>query len=149
MISDSPRLTPRLVLDTNVVVAGLLWNGPPRQLLDLTIGGAVALYSTGFLLDELAHTLAYSKFAARIQNFGATREALVAEYTALITRVSPVTMPRISRDPDDDHVIACALAAHAEMVVSGDKDLRVLREYHGIRIVSAREALNLIALRQS
>ena len=85
----------------------------------------------------------------RVSNFGATREALVAEYTALITRVSPVTMPRISRDPDDDHVIACALAAHAEMIVSGDKDLRVLREYHGIRIVSAREALNLIALRQS
>ena len=84
-----------------------------------------------------------------MQNFHATRESLVVAYTALITRIDPVTMPRISRDPDDDHVIACALAAHAKVIVSGDKDLRVLREYHGVRIVSARAALDLIAFRQT
>lgn len=56
----------RLVLDTNIVVAGLLWNGPPRRLIEWAIEGkAVELFSSPVLLDELAHTLGYSKFAGR------------------------------------------------------------------------------------
>lgn len=51
----------RLVLDTNVVVAGLLWNGHPRHLLDLAIEGSMTLGSSPALIDELAHTLNYQK----------------------------------------------------------------------------------------
>lgn len=47
----------RLVLDTNVVVAGLLWNGPPRRLLQAAIDGECDLFSSAVPLDELAHTL--------------------------------------------------------------------------------------------
>ena len=55
---DRPR---RLVLDTNVVVSGLRWNGPSRRLLDSAIEAqALELYSTAMLLDELAHTLGYA-----------------------------------------------------------------------------------------
>ena len=72
----------RLVLDTNVVVAGLLWNGPPRRLIELAIEGeAVELYSSAVLLDELAHTLSYSKFAARIESFGTSIAALARRGT--------------------------------------------------------------------
>ena len=119
---------PRLVLDTNVVVAGLLWDGPPRQLLKLAIGEAVELYTSTLLLDELTRTIAYSKFIARIERFGMTRDSLIAEYTALVSRVNPVRIPRVSRDSDDDHVIACAIVAKVDAIVSGDKDLRVLCE---------------------
>lgn len=50
----------RLVLDTNVVVAGLLWNGPPRRLIEMAIEGeAVELFSSAVLLEELVHTLGY------------------------------------------------------------------------------------------
>lgn len=45
------------------------------------------------------------------------------------------------RDPDDDHVLACALAAHADLIVSGDSHLLELKGYQGIPIVSAAEAL--------
>ena len=56
------------MLDTNIVVAGLLWNGPPRRLIEWAIEGeAVELFSSPVLLDELAHTLGYSKFAGRIE----------------------------------------------------------------------------------
>jgi len=48
------------------------------------------------------------------------------------------------RDPDDNHVLACALAARAEIVVSGDKDLRDLVTYQGISILSATDALQRI-----
>ena len=64
----------RLVLDTNIVVAGFLWSGPPRRLIEWAIeGAAVELVSSPVLLDELAHTLGYAKFAARINGFGTER----------------------------------------------------------------------------
>ena len=53
----------RLVLDTNIVVAGFLWSGPPRRLIEWAIeGAAVELVNSPVLLDELAHTLGYAKF---------------------------------------------------------------------------------------
>ncbi len=76
-----PQPPLRLVLDTNIVVAGLLWNGPPRRLIEWAIKGeaVVELFSSPVLLDELAHTLGYSKFAARIESFGTSIAALVAQ----------------------------------------------------------------------
>ena len=105
----------RLVLDTNIVVAGLLWNGPPRRLLEAAIAGEVELFSSAVLLDELAHTLGYAKFAARIDSFGTSIAALVAQYTALVSLVAPASVPRVvANDADDDHVIAAAVSARAE-----------------------------------
>lgn len=93
----------RLVLDTNVVVAGLLWSGPPRRLIDLAIEGeAVELFSSPALLDELTHTLGYSKFTARIQSFGTSIAALVAQYSALVLLVMPLSVPRVVAGDADD-----------------------------------------------
>lgn len=134
----------RLVLDTNIVVAGLLWHGPPRRLLEPTLSAALELYSSPVLLEELAHTLAYPKFAARIARFGTTSAALVAHYTALVSLVTPTTVPHISRDPDDDHVLACALAANANIIVSDDRDLLDIGVYQGLQIARARHALAMV-----
>lgn len=140
----------RLVLDTNVVVAGLLWNGPPRRLIELAIhsgeGPAVEFFSSAVLLDELAHTLAYAKFASRIEGFGTSISALVAHYTALITLVVPADVPRVvAADADDDHVIAAAVAARAELIVTGDrKHLLPIGSRRGIAIIEAAEALRRI-----
>ncbi len=95
LMAGSAHRPLRLVLDTNVVVAGLLWRGPPRQLIELAIeGAAVELFSSPVLLDELTHTLGYAKFAARIRGFGTSIEALLAQYTALVSLVTPTTVPR-------------------------------------------------------
>lgn len=138
---DSMHQPLRLVLDTNVVVAGLLWNGPPRQLLEAVIAGEVELFSSAVLLDELAHTLGYAKFAGRIEAFGTHITALVAQYTALVSLVAPAGVPRIvANDADDDHVIAAAVAARAELIVTGDrKHLLPIGSHQGIAIVTARE----------
>lgn len=133
----------RLLLDTNIVVAGLLWNGPPRRLLEAAIAGEVELYSSAILLDELAHTLGYSKFSARIEAFGTSLAALVAQYTALVSLVVPASVPRIvANDADDDHVIAAAVAARAELIVTGDrKHLLPIGSHQGIAIVTAQEVV--------
>ena len=141
----------RLVLDTNVVVAGLLWNGPPRRLSELAIEGeAVELFSSPVLLDELAHTLGYSKFAARIEGFGTSIAVLVAQYTALVSLVMPSSVPQVvANDADDDHVIAAAVAAHAELIVTGDrKHLLPIGSHQGIAIVTAREVVDRIEARR-
>lgn len=140
----------RLVLDTNVVVAGLLWNGPPRRLMELAIhsgeGQEVEFFSSAVLLDELAHTLAYAKFASRIAGFGSSISALVAQYTSLVTLVVPASVPRVvAADADDDHVIAAAVAARAELIVTGDrKHLLPIGLHRGIAIIEAAEALRRI-----
>ena len=95
----------RLVLDTNVVVAGLLWNGPPRRLIEWAVEGEkLELFSSPVLLDELAHTLGYAKFSIRIQGFATSVGALVTQYAALVSLVVPASVPRVvAGDADDDH----------------------------------------------
>lgn len=139
----------RLVLDTNVVVAGLLWSGPPRRLLQAAIDGEVELYSSAVLLDELAHTLGYAKFDARIESFGTSVAALVGRYAALVNLVAPASVPRVVvTDADDDHVIAAAVAARAELIVTGDrKHLLPIGVHGGIAIVTAREVVERIEAR--
>ncbi len=62
----------RLVLDTNVVVAGLLWSGPPRRLLEAAIEGEVQLFSSEVLLSELVQTLGYRSLAGASQALAST-----------------------------------------------------------------------------
>jgi len=134
----------RLVLDTNVVVAGLLWNGPPRRLLERAAeGDTVELFSSPMLLDELAHALRYEKFSTRIQAFGTTIDTLVTQYVALVSLVTPTTISRVVvGDSDDDHVIAAAVAARATLIVTGDrKHLLPIGSHRGIGIVTARDVV--------
>ncbi len=137
----------RLLLDTNVVIAGLLWNGYSRHLLDWAIDGRVTLISSPALIDELAHTLNYPKLSQRIAAHCATTpSALTVRYSALVTLVTPSDVPRvIANDVDDDQVLACALAANADLIVSGDKHLLSLGgAYQGIWIVTPAEAARLV-----
>lgn len=59
--------------------------------------------------------------------------------------MEPTAVLRIvPNDPDDDHVLACALTARAELIVSGDSDLLELNIYQGIPIIAAAEAMRRI-----
>ena len=146
MPGSAPQPQPplRLVLDTNVVVAGLLWNGPPRRLLQAAIDGEVDLFTSAVLLGELANTLEYTKFTKRIESFGTSIAALAAQYAALVNPVAPASVLRVAaNDADDDHVIAAAVAARAELIVTGDrKHLLPIGTHQGIAIVTAREVVD-------
>lgn len=138
----------RLVLDTNVVVAGLLWQGPPRHLLAATIERRVRCFTSSALTDELGRVLRYPKFAARIALYHVTPNELLHRYLQLTEMVSPAPLPKpVARDSDDDHVLACALAARARLIVSGDSDLIELEEYEGVVVVTPAEALRIITER--
>ena len=131
----------RLVLDTNVVIAGLLWQGPPQQLLAAAIDDRLELFTSVILLEELARALTYPRFTRRLLQYETSTHTLVEHYAALANTISAPAIPSTVRDPDDDAVLACALAAHAELIVSGDQDLLSLKHYQGIPIVNTKEAL--------
>ena len=135
----------RAVADTNTVVSALLWQGTPAVLLKSAEAGALALYTSAVLLDELAEILAREKFAGRIVASGLAIDSLVSRYARLAMQVLPAEIyPAVPGDPDDDAVLACALAAAADLVISGDKRVRNLKHYHGMRILDATQALALI-----
>ena len=69
---------------------------------------------------------------------GQTSNETLARYAALATLVHPKSIqPVVEADPDDDFVLACAIAANAEAIVSGDSHLRNLKTYQAIPILSA------------
>jgi uncharacterized protein len=135
----------RVVLDTNIVVSGLLWHGPPRQVLDAARAAAVTPFTTATLLAELQDVLGRPKFADRLVQAGVTAEELVLGYAALATVVSPAPIePVVVDDPDDDAVLACAVAAAAKAIVSGDSHLFGLGQYAGIPIWTAAQLLEAL-----
>jgi len=131
----------KLVLDTNVVISGLLWSGNPRQILDAARVGRVELSTSRPLLEELTTVLERRKFEGKISASGLPVDAIVDRYAVLARLVRPEPTKRIVADPDDDVVIGTALAAKADWIVSGDGHLLELRDYQGIRILAAADAL--------
>ena len=130
----------RVVADTNTVVSGLLWHGAPREVLDAARSAKIELFTSSILLAELEDVLGRDKLSKRLKLVGATVPELVRGYAALGKFVTPLTItPVILEDPDDDHVLACAVAAHAEVITSGDRHLLSLKTYEGIDILKPAE----------
>ena len=115
-----PGASVRVVLDTNVVISGLLWRAAPRQVLDAARDKRLTLHTSSVLLDELADVLSRPHLASVIAANHASPEFLMQRYAMLAHLVIPAQTARIvTADIDDDAVIACALAAQADWIVSG------------------------------
>ena len=132
----------RVVADTNIVVSGLLWKGNPRRVLDAAREGTIELFTSAILLTELEDVLNREKFTQRLASVGIVPHELVLGYAALASVIQPASIdPVILADPDDDAVLACAAAAQAEIIVSGDNHLLGLGSYRDIRILTAAELI--------
>lgn len=134
----------RLVLDTNIVVSGLLWKNAPSRLIDAALNGRIELFTSPTLLLELEDVLARTNLAKRVAVSGLRVEELIARYAVLAQSVVPASITPVLPDPDDDHVLGCALGARADLIVSGDAQLLNLKRYHGIEIVGAARSLEVI-----
>ena len=135
----------RAVIDTNVLVSGLLWHGPSNALLTQVRAAAIDLITSPALLEELADVISRKKFAAILERTTRTPERILSELRALAEVVIAPPLPKpVCRDPDDDAVLACALAGRVDLIVSGDDDLLVLNNFEGIRIVKPAEALMIL-----
>lgn len=134
----------RLVLDTNVVASALLWGGRPAQVLRLRYERRVRLFTSMQLLTELAEILGRPKFERKISASQLSIDQLLERYAALTDVVRPDDVGRIAPDPDDDVLIGTALAARADVIVTGDQGLLTVRAFRGVRLQTVADVLGAI-----
>ena len=133
----------RVVLDTNVLISALLFEGDPSKIVKLWQEGRIVPVISKEIFSELRAVLDYPKFRLSGEEIKVIVEQEVLPYFEVVEINKHVT--RICRDPDDEKFISCALGAGAEYLVSGDKDLIELKRVQSVRIIHVSEFLKLFA----
>ena len=126
----------KIVLDTNVLISGIFFSGPPYQILKAWQEGKIKIIATEEILTE------YNKVAEELsQQFPSVDidqilELLTIHAGIIDTHDWQVT---ICDDPDDNKFISCALASKSKIIVSGDKHLLKISGYEGIQMLKPRK----------
>jgi uncharacterized protein len=128
----------KVVCDTNVLVAGIIAEGLCYNIVKRRLP-TVELFTSKSLLDELADKV-MEKLDAEPDDL-----PLLVAYRENVSIVEPRKLPQpVCRDPDDDEVLATAIAAEADIILTGDLDLLILKIFHGIKILSPRQFVELL-----
>ena len=125
------------MVDTNVIVSALVFGGLPRRIFELVEGGYCELFYAAEIQEETRRVLR-DKFGwdeDRLDRYLRTLWSL-GKRVVLRHRVNAVR-----EDPDDNRILECALAADADVIVSGDRHLLKLGAYEGITILTPRDFL--------
>jgi putative PIN family toxin of toxin-antitoxin system len=129
----------KVVLDTNVFISGIFFSGPPFSILKAWRDRRLRIVVSAEILDE------YRRVGERLgkEFSGVDLEPFLALLAIEADVVFAPSLPEcVCEDPDDDKFIACALAGGCKLIVSGDKLLKKVSGYRGIKIVSPRSFLD-------
>lgn len=145
LIERLPRIDKKnvkIVLDTNVLVSALVFGGKPGIIFKncLKKNGIIGVTSPD-IIYELQTVLERPKWRAlNIDVEKVVRMVVRQFFMVKLVTISPV----IFQDPDDDKIIATAIAGKADFIITGDQHLLVLRQYEQIRIVTPDQFLNIL-----
>jgi putative PIN family toxin of toxin-antitoxin system len=128
----------KVVVDTNIFISSF-FGGNPKKIIDLWKKGEISLCLSKDILDE------YIEVLQRI-GLGDEREieellSLFAKGVNIIFTTKTREIKAVKNDPDDDKFIECAVALKAEVIVTGDKALKAMNEYMGIKILTPQQFL--------
>ena len=128
----------RIVADSNIYGSALIFGGVADEIITLARYGSMDLFVSKAILREIGSVL--------IKKFSWHR-ARAKKAIEQIQDIAHVVIPGtrihgIVRDPDDDRILECALEAQADLIITGDKDLLILKSFRKIKIVSPRNFLN-------
>lgn len=133
------RGKPKIVIDTNVWLSGVIFGGQPAQLLRLFIEDDIDVVISEELITELRRKI-IQKFPLYTSRLDLLESSLRLD--AELVKLGAETV-RVSRDPDDNIVIETALLANCHYIVRGDKDLLIIGQYRGVQIMKPAEFLDL------
>jgi putative PIN family toxin of toxin-antitoxin system len=127
----------RVVFDTNIFISALVVPGSQAEKAVFRIlDGADTLLISKPILDELLSTLA--------GKFGRDPEAL-SQVAVLMTEMAEVVKPKnrvkVFKDDPDNRILECAESGRADAIVTGDKEMLLVRQYRGIPLISLRDYL--------
>jgi putative PIN family toxin of toxin-antitoxin system len=125
-------VTPRVVLDSNVIVSGLGWSGPPARVLDAALDGHLVLLTSPPLLAELRRVLAYPKLAQVLGEHNKLADLVEAGSVVVL----PTRVIAVVNDESDNRVLEASVKGAADYIVSGDEHLLGLGSFEHIPIVT-------------
>jgi putative PIN family toxin of toxin-antitoxin system len=128
----------RVVLDTNILISGYLWKGPPRQAIEKVRHKEWTLLVSKDTVAELIRVLAYRKFGLSPEEIQPIVEDLlqISETVEVTTKVAA-----IQADLTDNMFLALAVDGRAEVIVSGDHHLLDIRQFAAVPIIRVRRFL--------
>lgn len=135
----------KLVLDANTIISAFLWEGNEAELFRKIENKKAELYSSFQIIKEIEGVLRRPKFSELIIKTGLTIDEIIQKIISLSHMVFGKKLKiDVCRDPDDNKILECAKLAGADIIVSGDKDLLVLEEFEGIRILKTKDVLRML-----
>lgn len=129
----------RIILDTNVLISGIFFSGPPYQILKAWRDEKIKLVISPEILEEyerVGEELSNKNPSVNIQSF-----LNLVTVNAVIVPDKPLSK-QISDDPDDEKFLACAISSKTKIIVSGDKHLLKVTGFRGIQILKPRQFLD-------
>jgi uncharacterized protein len=131
---------PRAVLDTNVLVSGVIASGYSAEILDAARRETIQLVTSSHLLEEFSEVISRRHIARKYPKAAENAEVLLDFLRAFAILVAGIPGEEaISPDRDDDFVLACAIDGKVDCIVSGDPHLLDLESHRGIPIWTPKE----------
>jgi uncharacterized protein len=129
----------KVVLDTNVLLSGILFGGNPRELLFHVIQGRLLAFLSPAVFMEFKEVLARAKFGLTAEECFVIANAIEDVFIFVFPRC---VIERVEDDPDDNRVLECAVTANVDYLITGDPHLLRLESYEQMRIVSPATFIN-------
>lgn len=135
-------MTIRIVLDTNVFISGIFWEGNfSSQVINLWRNGTITLVSSLPIIEELVENL--RGFRIKMSNDMVEKwKNIIIENAIIVEPTEEINI--VKEDPDDNKFIEVAVAGQAKYIVTQDKHLLKLKEFEGIKILKPKEVLNYL-----
>ena len=130
----------RLVLDTNVIISALLFDGLPEKLLLSTLGGLHELVLSSYIIAETSRILE-DKFEVQPTNIKLLQQLL---YESQIVYFEPFL--DLVADEPDNRILETAVKGNADYLVTGDKLLIHIKEYQSLKIIGVRSCVKILEL---
>lgn len=131
----------KVLIDTNVFISAIAFGGTPRQVISAVVAGKIVNYISNEILDELTEVLGRPKFA---YNKSVIR-AIISETEQISILFNDYPeIDLVKQDSKDNHVLACAIEAKVDYLVTGDQDLLTINPHCSLKILAPGELMDVL-----